>query len=214
MGVYRVDLPEGAYTVADHSPSRVVIADNAGDAVALAGTLTPGDGAPWSQATATLLTGSVDFSRYTFGFIVPHTTDNGFATDKHVTYKPLSTDAVADIGAGLVAAALALGLTGANYVSGTHKVNLPAALDVGKDAITIDTPTFQGESMADVLNVPGGNSHALGGNDFPDYALTGTSIKPTVDVASGTAATARNVDLTPLTTGINPGPVGELVEFY
>jgi hypothetical protein len=210
MGVYVVTLPEGAYTTLNGSKARVVVADNSTDAVAIAGRASAADGAPWASATAVLVTGSTDFSRITFGFVITHDADNGFGADKVVSYTPLPTDAPADIGAGLVAAALAAGLTGTthNTTSGANKVVLAAGLNVGKSVITIDGVTSSGESVASALN------GYIGGNDFPDVTLTGTSIKPTVDAASGSAATARNIDLAPLTSGINPTVVGELVGGY
>ncbi len=207
MGVYIVTLPEGAYTTLDGSKARVVVADNSTDAVAIAGRRSTADGAPWASATAVLVTGSTDFSRFTFGFTIVHDADNGLGADKHVTYTPLPTDLPADIGAGLVAAALTAGLTGVNHVtsSGANKVNFPTGLNVGKSAITADVPVKHGKSVA---------QSGIGGNDFPDVTLTGTSIKPTVDAAAGSAATVRNIDLAPLTTGINPTVVGELVGGY
>lgn len=202
MGLYIVTLPQGAYTVKDGSKSRLVVADNSTDAVAIAGTFTDSDGAPWDQATAVLCAGSADFSRYTFGFVVTHDSDNALGTDKHVTYKPLSTDAVADIGAGLLAAALAAGLTGTTYNSGSHNLILPTTLNCGKSLITVDVVTWQGESAAQA---------GIGGNDYADITLTGTSIKPTIDAASGSAATIRNIGLTAITTGINPTALAEIV---
>lgn len=211
MGVYVVALPEGAYTTLQGSIARVVVADNSTDAVAFASRFSDADGAPWSEATATLVTGSTDFSRFTFGFVITHDSDNAFGTDKVVSYTPLATDAPTDIGAGLVAAALAAGLTGTthNTTTGANKVVLPTTLNVGKSVITIDPVVSAGESVAGPLN------GYIGGNDYPDVTLTGTSIKPTVDAASGsTAATVRNIDLAPLASGVNPTVVGQLVGGY
>lgn len=203
MGLYIVTLPQGAYTVKDGSKSRLVVADNSTDAVAIAGTFTDSDGAPWDQATAVLCAGSADFSRYKFGFSITHDSDNGFGSNKHITYTPLSTDAVADIGAGLVAACTAAGVAGVTYNSGSHNVILPTSVNCGKSVITVDTPVWHGESAA---------QSGIGGNDFADITLTGTSIKPTIDAASvDTAATIRNIGLTPITTGINPTALAEIV---
>lgn len=205
MGVYLVTLPQGAYTTQDGSKARIVVADNSTDAIAIAARGSTADAAPWSQATAVLVTGSTDFSRYTFGFVVTHDADNGYGADKHVTYTPLATDAVADIGAGLVAAAVAAGLTGTTYNSGSHNVILPTTVNCGKSVITIDAVKSVGKSVA---------QSGIGGNDFPDVTLTGTSIKPTIDAAAGSAATVRNIGLTPITTGINPAVAGEVVSRY
>lgn len=210
MGVYLVTLPEGAYTTLQGSIGRVVVADNSADAVAMAGTFTDADGAPWADATAVLVTGSTDFSRYTFGFTVVHDAHNGLEADVVVSYTPLSTDTPTEIATAIVAAAVTAGLTGANLVttSGALTVNLPSALNLGESVINIDSVVWQGESVQSVDN---GYS---GGNDYPDVALTGTSIKPTVDAAGGTAATARNVAFAVLASGINPTVVGQLVGGY
>lgn len=202
MGVYIVTLPQGAYAVQDGSKARIVVADNTTDAIAIAARGSRADAAPWASASAVLVTGSTDFSRFTFGFTVTHDADNTLGTDKHVTYTPLPTDAVADIGAGLLAAALAAGLAGTTYNAGSHNVILPTTLNVGKSVISIDAVKTVGQSVA---------QSGIGGNDFPDVTLTGTSIKPTIDAAAGSAATIRNIGLTPITTGINPAVAGEVV---
>lgn len=213
MGLYVVTLPEGAYTTLQGSISRIVAADNSTDAIAIAARFTASDGAPWYSATATLLTGSADFSRYTFGFTITHDSDNGMTSDAVVEYTPLPGDTIDEIGAGLVAAAIAANadLSGTTYAS--HIVIIASGANCGKSVITAHPVVYQGEPVA--TDVPGGNSTALGGNDFPDYALTGTSILPTIDAASGsTVALARHFTLVPLTTGINPECFGQLVGGY
>lgn len=210
MGVYIVSLPEGAYTTLQGSIARVVVADNSTDAVALAGTFTDSDGAPWPEATAVLVTGSTDFSRYTFGFTVVHDGHNGLEADVAVSYTPLPTDTPLEIATALVAAAVTAGLTGANLVTagGALTVNLPLALNLGESVINVDPVVWQGESVQSV------NNGYSGGNDFPNVTLTGTSIQPTVDAAGGTAGVARNVAFGVLATGINPAVVGQLVGGY
>lgn len=205
MGVYIVTLPQGAYTTQDGAKARIVVADNSTDAIAIAVRGSRSDAAPWAQATAVLVTGSTDFSRFTFGFIVVADSDNALGANKHVVYRPLSTDGVAEIGAGLLAAALAAGLTGTTYNTGSKNVILPTGLNCGKSVITVDAVKTVGVSVA---------QSGIGGNDFPDVTLTGTSIKPTIDAAAGSAATIRNIGLTPITTGINPAVAGEVVSRY
>lgn len=217
MGVYAVTLPDGAYSVQNDVKTRIVVADNSTDALAMAIRSSSDDGAPWPLATATLISGATDFSRLKFSITVTHDSDNGLGVDKTFNYQPLSTDAIADIGAGLAAAAVAAGLTGANYYTtgAVHKVQLPSALNCGKSVITSHAPVWKGLSAGVLGDVPGGNQFAIGGNDFPDYTLTGTSIKPTPDAASGsTVALARYIDLAPLLAGINPGTVAEAKEWF
>lgn len=207
MGIYLVQLPEGAYTTLEFNFARIVAADNAADAKAFAARFSVSDAAPWASATATLLTGSTDFSRYTFGAKVVHDENNGLEADVTFGYTPLPTDTVDDIATGVAAAAVAAGLAG--VAASTNTVVLPTTLNCGESVIDITPPTWTGESMAALGNVPGGNSLALGGNDFPNYELTGTSILPTVTAAGETVAATRTISFAPLASGINPECFGQ-----
>lgn len=209
MGVYIVTLPEGAYTTQDGSNSRLVVADNSTDAIAMAKSFSASDGAPWANATAVLCAGPTDFSGLTFSVTVTHDSDNGLGADKTFSYQPLSTDAIADIGAGLAAAAVAAGLAGVNYYTtgAVYKVQLPAGLNCGKSVITSHAPVWQPAAIVNSSNVTV--------HQFDPITLTGTSVKPTMDAASGsTVALARYLDLAPLLTGINPAALAELRTFY